>query len=100
EAKLAFADSDEMPVSFDEAGNGELAIEIDHLRRRCDVPRHVGRRSNENDLLPARRQRLCLGHGFVYRDNAAVLKHEIGGDRGGGGGGGPGGGTARAAAGG
>jgi hypothetical protein len=79
EAELAFADSQEVSVSLDEAGNRELAVEIDHLRRRCDVLPYVGSRSDEDDSVPARRKRLRLRHDVVDRDNAAVLKHQIGG---------------------
>src|SRR5689334_20752509 len=64
-------------MALDEAGNGELAVQVDHARRRSDVRLDGIRAADRLDAASLDRNRLGLGRGVFHGDDAAVREHEI-----------------------
>src|SRR6185503_15618565 len=82
EVHPAFSDAGEMPVPFDEPGNGEPPAEIENLCRWPDVRRDVGVRSDGHDAAVTRSQGLRSGTANVDGDDVTVAKNEVGGRHG------------------
>jgi hypothetical protein len=74
--QLRLSDAVEVAVPLDEAGNHQLAVDVDHLRPWPGQAFDIGRRSERNDPSAARRERLNLA-GRLKRDDSAVQQHEF-----------------------
>ena len=77
EAHAEFADAGEVPVAFDEAGNGQHAVEIDDLGVGTDPLRGSAIGAERGDLAGADGDRLRGGRGGVHGDDLAVAQDEV-----------------------
>ena len=77
EAHAEFADAGEMSVAFDEAGNGEHAVEIDDLGVGADPLGGGAVGAEGGDLAGADGDGLRGGRGGVHGDDLAVAEDEV-----------------------
>ncbi len=67
-----------MPVAVDEAGDGELPVEIDDLGLGTDVLGDRTIASHGEDPVATHRDRLAFRNRVVHSDDLAASEHEIG----------------------
>src|SRR5687768_2756343 len=68
-----------MPVTLDETGNGQPALQVDDLGAVADQPIDLGVRSNREDGRPAHGNGFRFGARRIDGDDAAVAEDEGGG---------------------
>jgi hypothetical protein len=66
-----------MSMPFDEAGNSELAAQIDNLGFRPDQLRDIKVASHGNDPVASSGQGFDSRLAIIHRDNLAAAKHEV-----------------------
>ncbi len=66
-----------MPVTFYEAGNSSLALQVDDVSGVTDVSSDVHGTAHGGYSVADYGQRLCAGISFVHRNDVAIGQHEI-----------------------
>src|SRR6185437_8517159 len=69
---------DRMELAFDEAGQEELAVELDHARGRAGIVGHRARLADIDDGAVADRHRPGPGLARVGGEDRTVAEHEVG----------------------
>ncbi len=82
ETHLRFANAHEVAVAFNEAGDGELAAEIDDSRRGAFEPRAVCACSDGDDAAVANGDGMNFWLSRIESDDFAVTQNEVGGSLG------------------
>ena len=67
----------EVTVAFDEPGNRQLALEVDHLGRLAHVLPDLPVASHRDDAIAGHGDRLGFGKRLVHGDDLSVAEHEV-----------------------
>ena len=78
QVELRLADAGEVAVPFDEPGDDELALHVDHLRGRPDVASMSALAAERHDPIAANGDRLRLGLRLLDRDELPLVRTRVG----------------------